>query len=98
MDETIREPPWMCHACGYLMDAASLTFQNDLHNPAPEEGDYSLCMNCGQCHVRHGTRWAKITAAESAEMPAENRKQVAMGQLAISIVIDRDLSKRGGRA
>ena len=94
----IREPPWMCGACGYVMDAADVVWGNNLPNPEPKEGDYSLCMNCGQCHVRHGAHWLKITAAELAEMPAENRKQVAIGQLAITIVIDRDLSKRGGRA
>jgi len=93
-----REQPWMCGACGYLMDAASLVWENGLPTPAPDEGDYSLCMNCGQCHVRHSLRWLKITAAELAEMPAENRKQVTTGQMAIAAVIDRDLSKRGGRA
>ena len=98
MRETVREPPWMCHACGYLMDAASVMFRNNLPTPEPEEGDYSLCMNCGQCHVRHGTRWLKITAEELAEMPIENRRQVTIGQLAVAAVIDRDLSKRGGRA
>ena len=95
--DTTREPPWMCHSCGYLMDAASLVWQNGLPNPAPDEGDYSLCMNCGECHVRHGARWLRITATELAEMTPENRRQVTTGQLAIARVIDRDLSKRGGR-
>ena len=81
----------MCHACGHVMDAASLAFQNDLADTAPEDGDFSLCINCGQCHTRHGTGWRRTTAAELADMHPDNRKQITLMQSGI------DHIKRGGR-
>jgi hypothetical protein len=90
-----REPPWPCVACGYVMDAAGLAFDNEHDERAPEEGDYSVCINCGTCYVRHGPSWCRITAAELAEMPHENRWQITLLQTAIGQAPFGDLRKRG---
>jgi hypothetical protein len=86
---TTRERPWMCHACGHVMDAASLAYQNDLPNTKPEHGDYSICIRCGEPHTRDGSTWRKMTAAELADMHPDNRRQVTILQAAFATRVGR---------
>jgi hypothetical protein len=58
----IREPPWMCDSCGYVMDSATPVHGEGL----PQDGSLSICANCGALYVRHGRRWLPITPEELA--------------------------------
>jgi DNA-directed RNA polymerase subunit M/transcription elongation factor TFIIS len=82
---TIREAAWICTRCGYLMDAASLEHGNGHAKTDPEEGDYALCFQCGECHTRHGAWWQPTTAAELADMHPDNRRQIAITQATITL-------------
>lgn len=90
-----RDHPWMCFTCGYAMDAYNCTTEP---STAPAEGDISLCLNCGALHTRHGERWQPMTTAEREQLTPEERRNVAMAQLARSRVIDKDMNKVGGHA
>lgn len=43
MSEEIRIPDHKCSKCGYLMDATTHAYGNELPNP----GDISMCLSCG---------------------------------------------------
>lgn len=94
MTETTRFPPWLCHKCGYLMDAASPM----TGLAAPKENDLSLCLNCGALYVLHSERWTPITPAEREGLVPELRRELTGMEMVRQQTIDRDLSKRGGRA
>ncbi len=94
MVKTTRHAPWMCSTCGYMMDAAS----HMTKNVAPKEDDLSLCMNCGALYVMHSGRWRAATLAEAAHIPTNLKREIMRIELARRLVIDHDLSKRGGRA
>jgi hypothetical protein len=79
------------------MDAASLVFDNHDGRKDPTEGDFSLCMNCGTPFRRHGDRWCRMTAAEFATIPPENRRQITLAQTAITEAGFPDLSLRRRR-
>ncbi len=92
MSET-RYPPWLCHKCGYMMDAAS-----HMREPVtPKEHDLSLCLNCGALYVLHSERWTPITPAERDGLDPELKRELTEMEIARQLTIDRDLSKRGGR-
>ncbi len=93
MKET-RYAPWMCSACGYMMDAAS----HMTDNRTPKEGDLSLCMNCGALYTLHSGSWKAATLADLDHIPADLKREIIRLELARRKAIDRDLSKRGGRA
>lgn len=86
----------MCHACGHVMDAASLAFDNGLPGDAPDDGSYSVCIRCGEPHIRDSGAWRKLTAAELADMHPDNRRQVTMLQAGFAADVKR--AQRGGRA
>jgi len=88
-----RERPWMCHACGHGMDAATLAYDNDLSGVAPDDGDYSICIRCGEPHIRYGGAWRKVTPAELADMHAP--RQPAPGHHSASSV--RNSNTRSAR-
>ncbi|HXI58323.1 MAG TPA: hypothetical protein VN903_15030 [Polyangia bacterium] len=96
---TFREPTWTCQVCGYAMDAASPVVGEGQHTP--EEDDVSMCMNCGQLHVRRAERWRLMTAVEKAALPPGmcellDHMETARRQTWSSII--KDLTQRGGRA
>jgi hypothetical protein len=94
-----RERPWMCHACGHVMDAASLAFQNDLATIEPDDGDWSICIRCGEPHIRDGVAWRKATPAELDDMHPDNRQQVTLLQARFAATVKRRAQRaRGGRA
>ena len=84
----------MCGACGYMMDAAS-AMRSDA---VPDEGDLSICMNCGETYTLDAGRWRKSTAAELAGLSPETRRDLTEHQMARAAVPMPDLSRRGGRA
>jgi hypothetical protein len=92
-----RERPWMCHACGHVMDAATLAYDNDLSGVAPDDGDYSICIRCGEPHIRYGGAWRKVTPAELADMHPDNRRQVTILQARFATAT-RAARGGGGRA
>jgi ribosomal protein L37AE/L43A len=96
MPARVPEQTWMCHACGYVMDSASVLFE--ARAALPDEGDYSLCMNCGAVFVRHGDAWAPITATERAVMPVDVRRKLTLATATITALGFGDLANRGGRA
>jgi ribosomal protein S27AE len=69
----IREPPWMCGGCGYVMDAATPVQGAG----QPQDGSLAICANCGALHVRHGTRWLPITPDEYAAIDPRQRAELA---------------------
>ena len=93
--EVTRFRPWMCSRCGYLMDA---TAPADGPPQRPEQGDISVCMNCGMPYTLKGDAWRLMTAAELGCLTMEERRELALAQLAQSRAGFPDLAKRGGRA
>jgi hypothetical protein len=89
---TTRFKPWLCGRCGYLMDAAS-GFTVDA---TPVPGDLSICLNCGESYTLAGGGWRKLTAAELAALLPEERRELALAQLAQARAGFPDLAKRGG--
>jgi hypothetical protein len=47
MDETYRFPPLQCTFCGHVHDATTFLPQQGQEHP-PVDGDYSLCIECGE--------------------------------------------------
>jgi hypothetical protein len=92
-----REQPWMCWTCGYMMDTASPAASKT--SAAPEEGDASMCLNCGEPYMRKDDRWSPMTAEQLLTLPPEMRRKLAIGRsVAVRPFTGRDLSKRGGHA
>ena len=101
-DDAFREPPWMCHRCGYLMDAAFVALDNTGDSRTdPADGDLSLCMNCGAPFHRVAGAWQPMTPAQVMTLGPVMRRDLALGMVAIAKVrriTGTDLAKRGGRA
>jgi hypothetical protein len=94
MPKETRYPPWMCSTCGYMMDAAS----HMTKNVAPKEDDLSVCLNCGALYVMRSGKWKAATPDERGQIPDNLKREIMRIEIARRLVIDRDLSKRGGRA
>jgi hypothetical protein len=73
-------PPWLCHHCGHMLDAASSLF----HDVAPKEGDVSACINCGSPLILRAGRFAPLTAADWGELEPEVRRELTQTQLMIA--------------
>lgn len=88
-----REPPWLCHSCGYMMDANTA-----LNGKAvPKEDDISMCINCGALYSRHSDSWRPTTPAEFYELTPQARRELAAMQVFRGQFITTDLSKRDGK-
>lgn len=87
--------PWLCGRCGYLMDCTDTA---DGPHQAPKQGDIAVCMNCGTPYALKGDAWRPMTAAELAGLTLQERRELALAQLAQSRADLPDLAKRGGRA
>jgi uncharacterized protein with PIN domain len=85
----------MCVGCGYMMDA-SLPVLGE--NSAPETGDLSLCMNCGNLYWREGAKWRPITPAEHASLEPQTRQELALVKVHRARVIKEDLAAKPGWA
>ena len=94
MPKETRYAPWMCSTCGYMMDAAS----HMTKNATPKENDLSICMNCGAPYVMRSGKWKATTLAELRNLPPDLKREIMRIEFARRLVIDHDLSKRGGRA
>jgi hypothetical protein len=91
-----RERAWMCANCGYAMDSASAI---DGSAAVPNDGDISLCLNCGVLYVRQGIGWQQMSAAERRTLPLQTRLEISQARRARAAVIHEDVSKqRGGSA
>lgn len=87
--------PWMCARCGYLQDCVDPA---DGPPQPPKQGDCAVCLNCGTPYVLRGDAWRLMTAAELGCLTMEERRELALTQLAQSRAGLPDLAKRGGRA
>lgn len=87
-----RNKPWLCARCGYMMDAVSPIFSKSKR--VPKERDLSLCLNCGAAYSLCRGNWVALTAAERAELPAKLRSQILQAEMARSMAITTDLSRR----
>jgi len=87
---TTRFQPWLCHRCGYMMDAASGV---DNH-AVPKEDDVSFCLNCATPYVLHDSRWALATDQERRDFPDEIKQILVRAQIAVAMAPWGDLSKR----
>lgn len=85
--------PWMCSRCGHMCDAASPT--DSKTDGPPEEGDVSLCLNCGAPYTLHDGKWAPMTKEEHDRLSAHIRLELFQAELARRSVIDVDLSRKG---
>ncbi len=94
MSDSTREPPWLCLGCGYMMDACAPIEGTG----SPDEGDLTLCLNCGALHVRHGVRWLPITPAEREAIDPEQKADLALYEAARRRVVSIDLTRRDSRA
>lgn len=77
------------------MDAASPA---DGPPQPPIPGDMAVCMNCGMPYILEGDAWRHMTAAELERLSPEERRELALAQLAQSRAGFPDLAKRGGMA
>jgi hypothetical protein len=93
----VREQPWMCVMCGYAMSAYSPMIGEEVR--VAEDGDVSMCLNCGMAYARHGPRWEPLTKAERAALDPEARLLLDRARAFRPLVITKDLAAgRGGRA
>lgn len=85
-DRAFRIGPFPCPHCGRDHDAASLTNRSDPGHQ-PVDGDYALCINCGDWGIYAGTpptairmprvdEWARI--ADNPECLRARRAWVAV--------------------
>ncbi len=65
-----------CPTCAYLVDAAS-RMADDAHRP--EEGDFSVCLNCGAIN-RFGPRMRIVTSSLDDATDEETRYQLSRFQ------------------
>lgn len=87
--------PWLCSRCGYLMDCTDTA---DGSPQAPEQGDVSLCMNCGAPYTLKGDAWRLMTSAELADLTPQERRELTMAEMARTRANLPDLAKLGWRA
>ena len=95
----IREKPWMCSICGYAMEGYSPLGPGE--RIVANEGDASICLNCGTEYVRAGGRWRLMTKADRAALDPETRytlNRAALVRPAFNLVIGDLAAGRGGRA
>lgn len=88
-----REPPWLCHSCGYMMDANSALDGQAM----PKENDVSMCLNCGALYTRHSNKWSPMTLAERESLEPQARRELAAMQVFRGHFITTDLSKRDSK-
>jgi ribosomal protein S27AE len=93
--KTNHDDPWLCHSCGYMMDAHSAVGSD---SATAKEDDLSICLNCGAVYVRHGKRWAAISVAELADLDPEIRRELALIQAVRDESITTDLAARDKRS
>jgi len=86
--------PWMCVQCGYMMDAAS-HMKKDV---TPDEGDLSICLNCGKTYKLKDRKWIEATSDEMNTLSRDLKLEIFEIQIARRAVVNTDLSKRNGRA
>jgi uncharacterized Fe-S cluster-containing MiaB family protein len=91
----IRERPWLCSTCGYMMDAAS-----SLRDEAavPKEGDLSLCLNCTASYERRGKVWRALSVEDERDLPEGVRREILSHRVAQQMARLPALNARGGRA
>jgi hypothetical protein len=96
----VQEKPWMCSMCGYRMDAYSPAV-GPADTIVANEGDASICLNCGTEYVRAGGLWRLMTKADRAALDPEARytlNRAALVRPAFNRVIGDLAAGRGGRA
>lgn len=92
--QTNREPQWMCWHCGYSMDSST----NVTADHGPEEGDISMCLNCGKLYFRHGEQWMPATSMEVATLSDHERRLIERMQRAREASVRVDLTRKDGHA
>jgi hypothetical protein len=56
--KTYRTKPWMCHRCGYMMDACSPTGGD---KGGPDSNSIALCLNCTAVYEWAAGAWTPLT-------------------------------------
>jgi hypothetical protein len=84
-----RTKPWLCHACGHLLNAVSEVGGEDI---APVEGDLTMCIGCGAFYTLQGDAWARLTLAQYAALTPDERDLL----IRMRVALER-MPREGGR-
>ena len=85
---------WECQKCGYLMDADSCPMDDEA---VPNNGDITLCLNCGELYVRRTNKWKPLTQKEFVKLPDAVKKEIIRYEAIRQIVVRENLAVKSGK-
>lgn len=87
--------PELCRSCGYLVSAVTGAFNEDA---VPEEGDVTMCLNCGAPSQLRAGKWVAMTPGDVERLEPDMRAALCLAQESRRLVIREDLTARDRRS